>query len=165
MNTENRKTAVSLGQRRAGQLRGRGGGPGILNWPCCMPITVSGHWRELAAFRAQAPFFEAAGTLEVDLNFLGAIGGSSLTDLDQAVPTSDEEPSGIPSTYVPFRNSHLLGAAVAWAEVLGAKAVFIGANVLDNPGYPDSGRSILRPSIASSSWVPGPRPTFPFTPP
>jgi len=93
--------------------------------------------RELEAFRAQAAFYRAAATLEVDLNYLGVMGGSSLTDLSQAVPTEEVEPPGIPSTYVPFRNSNLLAAAVSWAEVLGAKAVFIGANVLDNPGYPD----------------------------
>lgn len=93
--------------------------------------------RELTAFRAQAAFYQAAATLEVDLNYLGEIGGSSLTELDLAVPTAEEEPPGIPSTYVPFRNTNLLAAAVAWAEVLGAEAVFIGANVLDNPGYPD----------------------------
>jgi 7-cyano-7-deazaguanine synthase len=93
--------------------------------------------RELTAFRAQAAFYQVASTLEVDLNYLGEIGGSSLTDLDQTVPTGEEEPPGIPSTYVPFRNTNLLAAAVAWAEVLGAQAVFIGANVLDNPGYPD----------------------------
>ena len=93
--------------------------------------------QELEAFRAQAAFYQAAATLEVDLNYLGVIGGSSLTDLDQPVPTGEVEPPGIPSTYVPFRNTNLLAAAVAWAEVLGAKAVFIGANVLDNPGYPD----------------------------
>lgn len=93
--------------------------------------------RELEAFRAQAAFFRAAATLEVDLNYLGVIGGSSLTDLSLPVPTDEVEPSGIPSTYVPFRNTNLLAAAVAWAEVLGAKAVFIGANIVDNPGYPD----------------------------
>ncbi|MDP1761211.1 MAG: 7-cyano-7-deazaguanine synthase QueC [Deltaproteobacteria bacterium] len=93
--------------------------------------------RELTAFRAQAAFYQVASTLEVDLNYLGEIGGSSLTDFDRAVPTGEVEPPGIPSTYVPFRNTNLLAAAVAWAEVLGAKAVFIGANVLDNPGYPD----------------------------
>jgi len=93
--------------------------------------------RELEAFRVQAAFFQAAATLEVDLNYLGVIGGSSLTDLSQTVPTDEVEPPGIPSTYVPFRNTNLLAAAVAWAEVLGAKAVFIGANILDNPGYPD----------------------------
>ena len=93
--------------------------------------------RELTAFRAQAAFYQVTSTLEVDLNYLGEIGGSSLTDFDRAVPTDEVEPAGIPSTYVPFRNTNLLAAAVAWAEVLGAEAVFIGANVLDNPGYPD----------------------------
>jgi 7-cyano-7-deazaguanine synthase len=93
--------------------------------------------RELEAFRAQAVFFQATATLEVGLNYLGVIGGSSLTDLSLPVPTEEVEPPGIPSTYVPFRNTNLLAAAVAWAEVLGARAVFIGANVLDNPGYPD----------------------------
>jgi 7-cyano-7-deazaguanine synthase len=93
--------------------------------------------QELEAFRAQAAFFKATVTLEADLNYLGVIGGSSLTDLDRAVPTGEMEPPGIPSTYVPFRNTNLLAAAVAWAEVMGAEALFIGANVLDNPGYPD----------------------------
>jgi 7-cyano-7-deazaguanine synthase len=93
--------------------------------------------RELEAFRAQASFYQAAYTLEVDLNYLAEIGGSSLTDFSREVPAIEVEPPGIPSTYVPFRNTNLLAAAVAWAEVLEASAVFIGANVLDNPGYPD----------------------------
>ena len=93
--------------------------------------------RELEAFRAQAAFYQAVASLEVDLNYLGVIGGSSLTDLSQPVPTGPEDETGIPSTYVPFRNSNLLAAAVSWAEVLGAAAIFIGDNVLDNPGYPD----------------------------
>ena len=92
--------------------------------------------RELKAFRAQAAFFRAPRVLEADLLYLGAMGGSALTDVNLAVPTGVDEP-GIPSTYVPFRNTNLLAAAVAWAEVLGARMVFIGANVLDNPGYPD----------------------------
>ncbi len=93
--------------------------------------------RELEAFRAQAAFYQVASSLEVDLNYLGEIGGSSLTDFNRAVPTGEVDPPGIPSTYVPFRNTNLLAAAVAWAEVLDAQAVFIGANMLDNPGYPD----------------------------
>jgi 7-cyano-7-deazaguanine synthase len=93
--------------------------------------------RELAAFRAQARFFQARRVLEVDLGFLGQIGGSSLTDREFPVPTDETEPPGIPSTYIPFRNSVMLAAATAWAEVLRAEALFIGANVLDNPGYPD----------------------------
>jgi len=93
--------------------------------------------RELAAFRALAAFWRVERVLEADLGFLGRLGGSSLTDLTWAVPTGEVEPPGIPPTYVPFRNSILLAAAVAWAEVLGAVALFIGANILDNPGYPD----------------------------
>ncbi len=93
--------------------------------------------RELEASRAQAAFFQVVGILEADLNYLGQIGGSSLTDPNREVPTREVEPPGIPSTYVPFRNSNLLAAAVAWAEVLGAEALFLGANFLDNPGYPD----------------------------
>jgi 7-cyano-7-deazaguanine synthase len=93
--------------------------------------------RELRAFRAQAAYFGVDLILEADLAFLGQIGGSSLTDHRQAVPLGAEEPPGIPATYVPFRNSLFLATAVAWAEVLGAAAIFIGANILDNPGYPD----------------------------
>lgn len=92
--------------------------------------------RELAAFRTQVAFFRASRVLEADLLYLGVMGGSSLTDAGRPIPLG-EEPPGIPSTYVPFRNTNLLAAAVAWAEVLGAEAVFIGANILDNPGYPD----------------------------
>ena len=93
--------------------------------------------RELAAFRALAAFWGVERVLEADLSFLGRLGGSSLTDLSRVVPTGEVEPPGIPPTYVPFRNSIFLAAAAAWAEVLGAVAVFIGANILDNPGYPD----------------------------
>src|SRR4030043_1737716 len=93
--------------------------------------------REREAFRAQAAFCQVVRTLEADLAFLGAMGGSSLTDPGREIPLAAAEPPGIPSTYVSFRNTNLLAGAVAWAEVLGAAAVFIGANVLDNPGYPD----------------------------
>lgn len=93
--------------------------------------------RELAAFRAQAAFFGVDLLLEADLDFLGRIGGSSLTDPGLKVPEGFPSDEGVPSTYVPFRNTLLLATAVAWGEVLGAQAVFIGANVVDNPGYPD----------------------------
>lgn len=70
---------------------------------------------------------------------LGRIGGSALTDTSIAVPESDARPGsgGVPVTYVPFRNAHLLAAAVSWAEVLGANKVFIGAVEQDSSGYPD----------------------------
>lgn len=70
--------------------------------------------------------------LRVDL---AAIGGSALTDSDIAVP---EDPvDGIPVTYVPARNTILLSLGLAWAEVLGAADLFIGANAVDYSGYPD----------------------------
>jgi 7-cyano-7-deazaguanine synthase len=66
---------------------------------------------------------------------LAGIGGSALTDLRIAVPTSAT--SGIPSTYVPARNTLMLALALGWAEVLEAEAVFIGVNAVDFSGYPD----------------------------
>ena len=93
--------------------------------------------RELAAFRAQAAYFQARQVLEADLPVLGQIGGSSLTDLRLPIPETEESGAGLPSTYVPFRNTIFIAVAVAWAEVLGAEAIFIGANRIDGPGYPD----------------------------
>jgi 7-cyano-7-deazaguanine synthase len=75
-----------------------------------------------------------------------AIGGSALTDESIAVPDAPNEFHGtapsergsqIPVTYVPFRNSHFLAAAVSWAEVLGAERIMIGAVEQDSSGYPD----------------------------
>ncbi len=68
---------------------------------------------------------------------LRAIGGSALTDHSIAVPTSKAIGHGVPVTYVPFRNAHFLSVAVSWAEVLGAKKVYIGAVEPDSSGYPD----------------------------
>ncbi|MCM2319622.1 7-cyano-7-deazaguanine synthase [compost metagenome] len=68
----------------------------------------------------------------IDLN---GIGGSALTDDSIAVP---EEPGeGIPVTYVPARNTLFLSLALGWAEVLGARDIFIGVNAVDYSGYPD----------------------------
>ena len=68
---------------------------------------------------------------------LHAIGGSALTDENIAVPPSEGLGPNIPVTYVPFRNAHFLAVAVSWAEVLGAKKVYIGAVEPDSSGYPD----------------------------
>lgn len=70
--------------------------------------------------------------VEIDLR---AFGGSALTD-DIAVPKNGTG-GGIPLTYVPARNTVFLSYALAWAEVVGAEAVFIGVNALDYSGYPD----------------------------
>jgi 7-cyano-7-deazaguanine synthase len=92
------------------------------------------HAAELAAARRVA---QAGGAHEhriMRVDFAG-IGGSALTDPSIAVPESPT--SGIPVTYVPARNTIMLSLALAWAEVLGSRDVFIGVNVLDSSGYPD----------------------------
>ncbi len=66
---------------------------------------------------------------------IGGFGGSALTDQDIQVPT--EATDDIPITYVPARNTVFLSVALGWAEVLEAKAIFIGANAVDYSGYPD----------------------------
>ena len=66
---------------------------------------------------------------------LSAFGGSALTDPRIAVPEAPAE--GIPVTYVPARNTVFLAMALAWAETLGARDIFIGANAVDYSGYPD----------------------------
>jgi 7-cyano-7-deazaguanine synthase len=93
--------------------------------------------RELDCFRALADHFRAEHTLVVDFTALKDIGGSSLTD--EAVPVREGDPEAgvVPTSYVPFRNAHLLAAATSWAEVLGAAAIFVGAVWEDSSGYPD----------------------------
>jgi 7-cyano-7-deazaguanine synthase len=66
---------------------------------------------------------------------LAGIGGSALTDPSIAVPETPG--SGIPITYVPARNTMMLALALGWAEVLGARDIFIGVNAIDYSGYPD----------------------------
>ncbi len=70
---------------------------------------------------------------------LSMVGGSALTDSNIAVPEAKTEigEGNIPVTYVPFRNAHLLSAAVSWAEVLDATRIYIGAVEQDSSGYPD----------------------------
>lgn len=93
--------------------------------------------RERRAFDAIADHFRAARRLATTLPALRDIGGSSLTDA--ARPVEEGLPAGgaVPSTYVPFRNAHLLAAGVSWGEVLGARALYIGAVEEDGSGYPD----------------------------
>jgi 7-cyano-7-deazaguanine synthase len=96
--------------------------------------------RERRSFEAIADFYGVRERLVVRFDAFAQIGGSALTDRGIAVPKSGEalKPSaGIPVTYVPFRNAHFLSAAVSWAEVIGATAIFIGAVAEDSSGYPD----------------------------
>jgi 7-cyano-7-deazaguanine synthase len=94
------------------------------------------HAREVEAARAVAKALRVERHLELAID-LRAIGGSSLTT-DAAIPLDrDLETGGIPSTYVPARNTVLLSLALAWAEVVGARDIVIGVNALDYSGYPD----------------------------
>lgn len=94
---------------------------------------------ELAAAHRIAAVLGAASHRVVSVD-LRALGGSALTDDAIAVPKdrSDEAIAhGVPSTYVPARNTILLGLATAAAEVAGADAIYLGINALDFSGYPD----------------------------
>ena len=92
---------------------------------------------ERAAAVAHAVGAASHRLASVDLAFAG---GSALTDPSIPVPKSREDETigaGIPATYVPARNTVLLSLALAWAEALGARDLFIGANAVDYSGYPD----------------------------
>ena len=101
--------------------------------------------RELRAFSEIADFYKADTRLAVSIEHLKVIGGSALTDTSIPVPepgalhtpNSELRTTNIPTTYVPFRNAHLLSIAVSWAEVIGATKIFIGAVEEDSSGYPD----------------------------
>ena len=102
--------------------------------------------RELRAAREVAKAVGLVELMELETDLFRRIGGSALTDASIEVPEAAPENAGIssqrqgsdvPVTYVPFRNAHFLSAAVSWAEVLGAKTVFMGAVEQDSSGYPD----------------------------
>jgi len=102
------------------------------------------HERELEAFRAIADYYDVEKRLTADIGYLREIGGSSLTD--ENIPVAEVEPENgvIPTSYVPFRNTHLLSIAVSWAEVMGASRIFIGAVEEDSSGYPDCRKEYYR---------------------
>jgi 7-cyano-7-deazaguanine synthase len=94
------------------------------------------HAAEIAAARAVAAAITVEQHLELDVD-LRAFGGSALTS-PLAVPKDRVViPEEIPSTYVPARNTVFLSLALAWAEAIGARDIFIGVNALDYSGYPD----------------------------
>jgi len=93
--------------------------------------------RERQSFLAICQRLKIVDRLMIRNEALRLIGGSALTDKSIAVPESDILGSSVPVTYVPFRNAHFLAAAISWAEVLGAKKVYIGAVEPDSSGYPD----------------------------
>jgi len=103
----------------------------------CYALSVAYGQRHALELDAAARVAKALGAREhrvmrVDL---ANIGGSALTDTKLAVP--DSPTSGIPITYVPARNTIMLSLALAWAEVLEARDIFIGVTWIDYSGYPD----------------------------
>jgi len=97
------------------------------------------HLAELKSARRVAKAYRVKQHLELKIP-LTAFGGSALTDKKIKVPKSrnlQEMAQGIPSTYVPARNTVFLSLALAWSEALGAEDIFIGVNALDYSGYPD----------------------------
>jgi 7-cyano-7-deazaguanine synthase len=93
--------------------------------------------RERRAFAELADHYGIVRRLAVSIEHLARIGGSSLTDPNIQVTAADLGARGIPASYVPFRNAHLLSIATSWAEVIGARSIYIGAVAEDSSGYPD----------------------------
>lgn len=95
--------------------------------------------RELESFKKIATHYNVPANLQkiIDISFLKQIGGSSLTDDKIDVKKYKGDSEEIPDSYVPFRNTHIISMAVSWAEVIGAKKIFIGAVYEDSSGYPD----------------------------
>ena len=94
------------------------------------------HHQELEAAKKVAHELKVAEHLELEVD-LSRIGGSSLTGSAPVPKATRLDANNIPSTYVPARNTVLLALALAWAEVLAARDIFIGVNALDYSGYPD----------------------------
>ncbi len=93
--------------------------------------------RELRAFEDLANYYQVTKRLVVSLESLAKIGGSSLTEVSRPVEPANLDSKHIPTSYVPFRNAHLLAVATSWAEVIRASSIYIGAVAEDSSGYPD----------------------------
>lgn len=93
--------------------------------------------RERQAFNEIADHYKIEKRLDISIEHLAKIGGSSLTDAAINVTDANLESREIPTSYVPFRNANMLSVAVSWAEMIGAGAIYIGAVAEDSSGYPD----------------------------
>jgi len=119
------------------------------------------HSVELEAARRVARALDVARHVELDVD-LSAFGGSSLTSNDPVPKDRVIESTEIPSTYVPARNTVFLSLALGWAEVLGARDLVVGVNVLDYSGYPDCRPAFIAAfedlaSVATAAGVGGAR--------
>ena len=104
----------------------------------CYCLSVDYGQRHRTELAAAARVAQALGAREHRITTLDltGFGGSALTDARIAIPVGGIA-AGIPVTYVPARNTIFLSLALAWAEVLGARDIFFGANAVDYSGYPD----------------------------
>ncbi len=104
----------------------------------CYCLSFDYGQRHRAELEAASRVARALGASEHRVLNLGLaqFGGSALTDSSIAVPIDGVQP-GIPVTYVPARNTIMLSLALAWAEVLGSRDIFVGVNAVDYSGYPD----------------------------
>jgi 7-cyano-7-deazaguanine synthase len=111
----------------------------------CHCLSVDYGQRHAAELTAAARVAQALGAVEHRVLHLdiGQFGGSALTDTSIAVPTEGVKP-GIPVTYVPARNTIMLALALGWAEILGARDIFVGVNAVDYSGYPDCRPEFIR---------------------
>ena len=102
--------------------------------------------RELISFENIAAHYNVPTErqLVVDISFLKQIGGCSLTDDSISVTKFEGDSGEVPNSYVPFRNTHIISIAVSWAEIIGAKQIYIGAVHEDSSGYPDCRPSYYR---------------------
>lgn len=105
----------------------------------CYALSFDYGQRARSELNAAATLAKAASVCEHQIITLGIgnLGGSALTDETLSMPESGVVTGLIPITYVPARNTVFLAYALAWAEVLGAEAIYIGVNALDYSGYPD----------------------------
>jgi 7-cyano-7-deazaguanine synthase len=120
----------------------------------CYTMSFDYGQRSHAELHAAARVARDLGVVEhkvIGLN-LNGMGGSALTDTSIDIP--EELGEGIPVTYVPARNTVFLSLALGWAEVLGARDIFIGVNAVDYSGYPDCRPSSSSPSSAWPIWRP-----------
>ncbi len=93
--------------------------------------------RERQAFEAIADHYRVSPRLAVSIEHLAVIGGSSLTDTSVPVSKADLASKIIPTSYVPFRNSHFLSIATSWGEVIGARYIYVRAVSEVSSGYSD----------------------------
>ena len=116
--------------------------------------------RERKAFNDIADFYGVRKRLDISIDHLAKIGGSSLTDASMEVTEANLDSKEIPTSYVPFRNANMLAIATSWAEVIGASAIYIGAVAEDSSGYPDcrpefyqAFQSVIDTGTRPETWV------------